>query len=169
LDIAQSANGIVERRSQTVVQSCSQPRQPIFKSSNLQIFKFSNPQILKLSPMKIELIVVNGTTLAEIISDEIVIIEPQDALDIMAEAGYMGSDKLIFHQKNIGSDFFDLKSRLAGEILQKFSNYRVQLAIVADLEKFTSKSMQDFIRESNKMGRVFFVTTVKEAIKKLAG
>ncbi len=119
--------------------------------------------------MKIELIVVNGTTLAEIISDEIIIIEPQDALDIMAEAGYKGADKLIFHQKNIGSDFFDLKSRLAGDILQKFSNYRVQLAIVADITKFKSRSMQDFIRESNKMGRVFFVTSVEEAIKKLAG
>jgi hypothetical protein len=119
--------------------------------------------------MKIDLIEVNGTTLAELISDEIIIVEPQDALDIMAEAGYLGSDKLIFHEKNIGSDFFDLKSRLAGEILQKFSNYRVQLAIITDHTKFTSRSLQDFIRESNKQGRVFFVTSREEAITKLAG
>jgi hypothetical protein len=119
--------------------------------------------------MKINVFEISGTTLAELISDEIIIAGPQDALDIMAEAGYMGSDKLIFHEKNIGPDFFDLKSRLAGEILQKFSNYRVQLAIVTDPSKFTSKSMQDFIRESNKMGRVFFVTSLDEAIKKLAG
>jgi hypothetical protein len=118
--------------------------------------------------MKIEIIEVNGTIIAELISDEIVIIEPQDALDIMAEAGYMGSDKLIFHDKNIGPDFFDLKTRLAGEILQKFSNYRVQLAIITNPSKFTSKSLQDFIRESNKMGRVFFVTSLDEAIKKLS-
>ncbi len=114
-----------------------------------------------------ELLKLTESTLAELISDEIVIIEPQDALDIMAEAGYMGSDKLIFHEKNIGSDFFDLKSRLAGEILQKFSNYRVQLAIVTDPSKFTSKSLQDFIRESNKMGRIFFVSSRDDAIKKL--
>jgi hypothetical protein len=119
--------------------------------------------------MKIKIIEFNGTTLAELTSDEIVIKEPQDALDIMAEAGYLGSDKLIFHEKNIGSDFFDLKSRLAGEILQKFSNYRVQLAIITDHTKFTSKSLQDFIRESNKQGRVFFVTSREEAIRKLAG
>ena len=118
--------------------------------------------------MKIEIIEVNGTALAELVSDEIIIVEPQDALDIMAEAGYMGSDKLIFHDKNIGSDFFDLKTRLAGEILQKFSNYRVQLAIITNPSKFTSKSLQDFIRESNKMGRVFFVTSLDEAIKKLS-
>ena len=119
--------------------------------------------------MKIEIIEVNGIKLAELISDEIVIIEPQDALDIMAESGYMGSDKLIFHEKNIGAAFFDLKSRLAGEILQKFSNYRVQLAIVVDHNKFTSKSLHDFIRESNKLGRIFFVFSRDEAIKKLAG
>ena len=77
--------------------------------------------------MQIDIIEINGTTLAELISDDIVIKEPQDALDIMAEAGYMGSDKLIFHEQNIGSDFFDLKSRLAGEILQKFSNIRKKL------------------------------------------
>ncbi len=119
--------------------------------------------------MKINLLNTTESLLAELISEEIVISEPQDALDIMAEAGYMGSDKLIFHEKNIGSDFFDLKSRLAGEILQKFSNYRVQLAIITDSSKFTSRSLHDFIRESNKMGRVFFVTSLEEAIKKLAG
>jgi hypothetical protein len=117
--------------------------------------------------MKIDIVEVNGIILAELISDEIIIIEPQDALDIMAEAGYMGSSKLIFHEKNLGSDFFDLKSRLAGEILQKFSNYRVQLAIVTDPAKYTSKSLQDFIRESNKQGRIFFVSTREEAINKL--
>jgi hypothetical protein len=44
--------------------------------------------------MKINLIEHNGVTLAELVSDEVVISEPQDALDIMAEAGYMGSGKL---------------------------------------------------------------------------
>jgi hypothetical protein len=117
--------------------------------------------------MQIEIIDVNGTIIAELISDEIVITEPQDALDIMAEAGYLGSAKLIFHEKNLTPAFFDLKSRLAGEILQKFSNYRVQLAVVTDPAKFTSKSLQDFIRESNKMGRVFFVSSREDAIKKL--
>jgi hypothetical protein len=117
--------------------------------------------------MKIEIIDVNGTIIAELISDEIVITEPQDALDIMAESGYMGADKLIFHEKSLTPAFFDLKSRLAGEILQKFSNYRVQLAVVSDPAKFISKSLQDFVRESNKMGRVFFVSSREEAIKKL--
>jgi hypothetical protein len=84
-------------------------------------------------------------------------------------SAHAGSDKLIFHEKNVGSDFFDLNSRLAGEILQKFSNYRVQLALISDHSKFTSKSLQDFIRESNKLGRIFFVKSRDEAIRKLTG
>jgi hypothetical protein len=117
--------------------------------------------------MNINLIEINGILLAELVSDEIVITEPQEALDIMAEAGYMGSEKLIFYANSLTPAFFDLKSRLAGEILQKFSNYRVQLAVIMDPVKFTSKSLKDFMRESNKMGRVFFVESRDEAIKKL--
>ena len=39
---------------------------------------------------------------------------------------------------------------MAGEILQKFSNYRVRLAIVGDFTPYSSKSIKDFIYESNK-------------------
>ncbi|MDD4645730.1 MAG: DUF4180 domain-containing protein [Bacteroidales bacterium] len=45
---------------------------------------------------------------------------------------YHGFDRMIIHEKNITPEFFDLKNRMAGEILQKFSNYRIRLAIVGD-------------------------------------
>ena len=47
-------------------------------------------------------------------------------------------------KKNITSEFFDLKQN-GGEILQKFSNYRIGLAIIGDFSKHESKSMKDFI------------------------
>jgi len=56
-----------------------------------------------------------------------------------------------------------LKTGLAGEILQKFSNYYVELAIVGDFSKYSSKNLQDFIYESNKVGRINFVSSVEEA------
>ncbi|WP_449401649.1 DUF4180 domain-containing protein [Chryseobacterium wanjuense] len=55
------------------------------------------------------------------------------------------SDKVIIHEKNITPEFFDLKTKIAGDILQKFSNYRVKLAIVGDFSKYESKSIKDFI------------------------
>ena len=118
--------------------------------------------------MKIEINKVNEILLAEIISEEIIINETQDALDLMAECNYQESRKIIIHEKNIISDFFDLKTGIAGEILQKFSTYKVQLAIVGDFSKYSSKSLKDFILESNKHGQINFVRSVEQAKEKLA-
>jgi len=68
----------------------------------------------------------------------------------------------------INPDFFDLKTGFAGEILQKFSNYKVKLAIIGDFSSFTSKSLRDFILESNKHGHINFVSTIDEARVRLS-
>jgi hypothetical protein len=118
--------------------------------------------------MKTEIIPAEGTNIAEITSGEILIRTTQDALDLMVNCVYNGADRIILHQENIVPEFFDLKSGLAGEILQKFSNYRARLAIIGDFEEVKSKSLRDFIRESNKHGRVVFVASPEEAREKLA-
>jgi hypothetical protein len=117
--------------------------------------------------MNIEITNHEGVFMAELIADEIVIKEVQDTLDTMANAAYAGATKLILHEKNITPDFFDLKTGIAGEILQKFSNYHMPLAIVGDFSKYTSKSLRDFIYESNKGGSVNFVGSVEEAKERL--
>ena len=74
---------------------------------------------------------------------------------------------MIINMKNIIPSFFDLKSGLAGEVLQKFSNYKVRLVILGDFSKFESKSLNDFIRESNNGKQVNFLASKDEAINKL--
>lgn len=117
--------------------------------------------------MEIQIRQINGVTLAEVIADNVIIQETQDALDLMADCGYRGSKNIILKENHIVTDFFDLKTGIAGDILQKFSNYGVKLAIVGDYSKYTSKSLKDFILESNKRGRINFVATVGEAVEKL--
>lgn len=117
--------------------------------------------------MKIDLIDKNGTRIAEIISDSLEITDSQDALDIMANCSYQGAGMIIIHEKNIVSDFFDLKTGIAGEILQKFSTYNVKLAIVGDFSNYPGKSLKDFIYESNKTGRINFVKDTDQAIEAL--
>ncbi len=118
--------------------------------------------------MKIKVSQTDNTSIAEIISEDVIIKEVQDALDLMANCSYQGSTKIIIHEKNIISDFFDLKTRIAGEILQKFSNYDVCLAIVGNFSNLSSKSLKEFIYESNRMGRINFVSTLDEAKARLA-
>ncbi len=115
--------------------------------------------------MEIKLIKKDATTIAEVTANNIIISEVQDALDIMADCSYQGAEKIIFYEKNLHPDFFDLKTKLAGDILQKFSNYRMCMAIIGDFSKYTSKSLRDFIYESNKGGRIKFVSSLEEALK----
>jgi hypothetical protein len=118
--------------------------------------------------VKIEPHNINDTKIAELISDEIIINKTEDGLDLLGNLYYQGFDRIVINEKNITPDFFDLKNGIAGEILQKFSTYRVRLAIVGDFSKYTSKSLNDFIFESNKSRHINFVTSTREAIKILS-
>jgi len=109
----------------------------------------------------------NKITTAELTDENFVICQAQDILDIFGNLMFSGCDRPIIHEKSLHTDFFDLKTRLAGEILQKFSNYRVKLAIVGHFTKYNSESLQDFITESNKSNTVFFTDTIDNAIQKL--
>ena len=110
----------------------------------------------------------NGINIAEVITDKIIIREVQDAVDLMAECNYQDSGRILLQDYNIAGDFFDLKTGVAGDILQKFSNYRVRLAIVGDFSKYPGKSLRDFIFESNKLGRIFFAENNQAAIERLS-
>ncbi len=105
--------------------------------------------------------------IAEVKSAGIVIGQTQDALDLMANADYLGARKIMIREEHLDPAFFDLKTGIAGEILQKFTNYRVQLAIIGDFSKYPGKSIRDFIFESNRYGRINFVSSREEAIERL--
>jgi hypothetical protein len=106
----------------------------------------------------------DSTAIAELTDENFIIASGQDILDIIGDL--VGSDcsYIIIHEKNLHPDFFNLKSGLAGEILQKFSNYKVRLSIVGDFKKYQSKSFQDLIRESNKSNSILFLDTLESAL-----
>lgn len=118
--------------------------------------------------MKTKAYNLNDIKIAEITSDETIISTTEDGLDLLGNLYYQGFDRIVLNEKNFTPDFFDLKSGIAGEILQKFSTYRVRLAIVGDFSKYTSKSLTDFIYESNKGKQINFVNSTAEALKILS-
>ena len=117
--------------------------------------------------MNIHLHQSSATKIAEVTSESIIISTIEDALNLMADLYYQGYDSIILHEATITPAFFDLKTGIAGEILQKFSNYRMRLAIVGDFSTYNSKSLNDFIFESNKNKQINFVGSVEEAIERL--
>ncbi|WP_411503293.1 DUF4180 domain-containing protein [Brevibacillus centrosporus] len=107
----------------------------------------------------------NDSKVAVVVSEDMVIQNVQDALDLMVSVQYNeGCDKIILKKEQIVDDFFELKTKLAGEILQKYTNYQVKLAIVGEFASCNSKSLNDFIYESNKGNSVWFLPTVVKAL-----
>jgi hypothetical protein len=106
-------------------------------------------------------------TVAELCDEKLVISEVQEMLDIMGDCGANICNRIILKEQNLHPDFFRLHTGLAGEILQKFSTYDFKLAIVGDFSKYQSKSLHDFIRESNKGNRIFFTDNSEDAILRL--
>ncbi|MBY0085579.1 DUF4180 domain-containing protein [Brevibacillus brevis] len=119
--------------------------------------------------MNITKIEAGGKNIAIVSSSEVIIEDVQSALDLIATVHYQAdSERIILNKSLLNESFFDLKTRLAGEILQKFINYRVKVAIVGDFSVYTSKSLKDFIYESNKGNDIFFLPTEEQAIEKLS-
>lgn len=81
-----------------------------------------------------------------------------DGTELISICMSEGSDGLIINKDHIHPDFFDLKTQLAGEVLQKFSTYGYKLIIAGDFNRATMKeSLAAFVRESNRIGNIRFV------------
>jgi hypothetical protein len=98
----------------------------------------------------------------EIMDDSVIIREIDDVLSILSTNT---CDTIILKKENIKDEFFNLSTGFAGELLQKFSTYRIRLAIIGDYTNIASKALRDFIHESNKRKQILFVETAEEAIK----
>lgn len=100
------------------------------------------------------------------IGDELIILRNEDdGLQLVGEIYYAGYDTLIMYDHQFTPDFWDLKNRLAGAILQKFTNYKIQLAIIGNFTAVQSASLRDFIRESNKRKHINFANSLADALE----
>ncbi len=105
---------------------------------------------------------------AEVVGEGVLLATPADALEILASAG---CDRLVLHTANLHPDFFRLGSGLAGEVMQKFANYGVRVAVVGPLPGKPSESLQALVRESRRAergGPVVFTDTLDDALRRLA-
>lgn len=89
--------------------------------------------------------------IAEIVANDLVIKSIEDGIDLIGNVYYQGYDHMIVAEKNITPEFFDLSTKMAGEILQKFSNYKMRLAIVGDFSNYQSQSFKDFVTRATNM------------------
>ncbi len=92
-----------------------------------------------------------------------IIAGPQDALDVIG-AAFGRADVVAVPVGRLDERFFTLRTGLAGEIMQKFVNYRMRLAVVGDISGFvaTSTALRDLVVESNRGRHIWFVADLDE-------
>src|SRR5688572_6744098 len=108
---------------------------------------------------------INGQSIAELSAKGVVLSTAQQFLQMIMDSSAEG---IIVHQENIDERFFDLRSGLAGEMLQKVVNYRLRLAIVGDFSIYESNSLKAFIFECNNSNTIAFVNTIEDALSRLS-
>jgi hypothetical protein len=93
------------------------------------------------------------------------------AADIIGTAFSAGTRRVVIPVSRLPRAFFDLKTCLAGEVLQKFVNYGFQVALVGDISAALaeSKPLADFVRESNRGHQVWFVPDLQALEARLVG
>ncbi|WP_027346126.1 DUF4180 domain-containing protein [Hamadaea tsunoensis] len=93
------------------------------------------------------------------------------ATDLIGDAFGAEAELVVIPVERLTEDFFTLRTRLAGEIAQKFVNYRLRLAIVGDISAYEARSeaLRDFVRESNRGRHLWFVPTAEALSERLNG
>ncbi|OEV09472.1 DUF4180 domain-containing protein [Streptomyces nanshensis] len=92
-----------------------------------------------------------------------------DALDLIGDASYQGARWAVVPAERFAEGFFTLRTRLAGEIIQKFAQYRMGLVVLGDISRHTqgSSALRDFVQECNRGRQTWFLADVEELRERL--
>ena len=104
----------------------------------------------------------------EVCENTVCLDSEEGAMDLTALCLENGTDRLLLPGSNIGERFFDLKSGLAGAVLQKFSNYSVRMAAVIPREKLSGR-FGEMALEANRGRNIRFATDKAEAVGWITG
>jgi hypothetical protein len=115
--------------------------------------------------MSISFFEVPGATIAEVQPDNPRIDTPRAVNDIIGEAFSRRANAVILPESVLDSAFFALRTGLAGEILEKFANYGLRVAITGDISRYLAESeaLRNFVGGADHDGQVFFVPDAEAA------
>jgi hypothetical protein len=93
----------------------------------------------------------------------------RDAVDLMSAAAEQRAEWIAIPVDRLGDDFFDLRTRVAGEIVQKFAMYGRRVVIIGDIAQriAESHSFAAFVAESNRGQTAWFLPTLSELENRL--
>ena len=94
----------------------------------------------------------------------------RDVTDLIGNALAQRADLIVIPVERLEEEFFQLRTRVAGEIIQKFVNYRRRLAIIGDISRHVAESsaFRDFVYETNRGDQAWFLPSHAALEQRLA-
>jgi hypothetical protein len=92
----------------------------------------------------------NGQNYVEVLPDAWRVKSEAEALDLIAACGEHHTHRLLLHAASLPEDFYNLRSGLAGAVLQKFSNYRLRVAAIIPDEQAAQGRFGEMVLEANR-------------------
>ncbi len=105
-----------------------------------------------------------GPTVLWLDADGPLLAGEQDVSDVLSEAFSTDADWIAMPVSRLADGFLDLSTRQAGRFIQKIINYQLSVAFIGDISARVdaSSALRDFVRESNRGPRVWFMATRSE-------
>lgn len=112
-----------------------------------------------------------GHTVLFLDADGPTISAPEQSNDVIGDAWSGPATIVAVPAGRFAPEFFVLQSLFAGEFIQKFVNYRLQLVLLGDIGEHldASSALRDFVWESNRGEHVWFLPDEVALDAKLAG
>ncbi|MFC9478915.1 DUF4180 domain-containing protein [Streptomyces griseus] len=112
----------------------------------------------------------HGVPVLECEADGETVADVQGALDHLIGAAFQRAEVVAVPSSRLDDSFYDLSTGFAGEVLQKFANYRLRLVVVGDISRHlaASSALPDLVREANRGRDIWFVPDLDALADRLA-
>ena len=116
-----------------------------------------------------ELTTIHGTPVLVMPADGAPLGTVDAATEVVGDAAWGQAELVVIPVERLTDDFFELRTGLAGEVTQKYVNYRLRLAIVGDIEArlADSVSLAAWVAESNRGRQLWFVPSLEALEERL--
>ncbi len=94
----------------------------------------------------------------------------EDALILIGAAMEHDARFVVIPVARLAPEFFDLRTGVAGALVQKFVNYHLRLAVLGDVSGHTARSraFADFVMESNRGRTAWFLADREDLERQLS-
>ena len=112
----------------------------------------------------------HGVSVLECVPDGTKLQTYRDTVDLIGKSFENRAKLIVIPVECLDDDFFRLRTLIAGEMIQKFVQYRLRVAIVGDISRHLAESsaLRAFVNESNRGISVWFVPSREELEQRLA-